>query len=81
MKKIRGDKPIGDTWKYNKETSYVATLSKAKMLCFSFSLFSFFLLQNCRTGRQNKSCQGGEGWHKWDGRGVGKGGRRVNTVQ
>jgi hypothetical protein len=45
MKKIRGDKPIGviiHTWKYHKETPYVATFISDKQKCH-FILFSFFL--------------------------------------
>jgi hypothetical protein len=36
------------------------------MSCFSIYLFSFFLLQNWRTGRWKKSCTGWEGLYQWE---------------
>jgi hypothetical protein len=61
MKKITGDKPVGiiihtymEISQGNSLCSYLY-LKQAKMSCFSFDLFSFFLLQNRRTGGQNKS--------------------------
>jgi hypothetical protein len=73
MKKIRADKPIGiiihmflEILQGNSLCNYLY-LKQAKML----GIFFFFLLQNRRTGGQNRSSlrvQGG-GWYQWrDGR-------------
>jgi hypothetical protein len=52
------------------------------MSCFSFS-FLYVLLQNQRTGGQNRSCPGRGGRAGTSERGevAGKGGRRVNMAQ
>jgi hypothetical protein len=88
MKRTRRDEPIGliihackETTKGNSLCSYLY-LNLAKMPCFSFSLFMlFFLLQNQRTGGQNRFCGGKEGWYQWEGEGGREGGKRMNTVQ
>jgi hypothetical protein len=48
---------------------------------FLFYFLSFFLLQNWRTGRQNKYCPEGRAVTSGRGKVLGKGGRRVNIVQ
>jgi hypothetical protein len=62
MKKIRGDKPSGviihiymEISQGNSLCSYLY-LKQAKM---SFLIFFSFLLQNWRTGGENRSCMGG----------------------
>jgi hypothetical protein len=59
MKKIRGDKGIGVIIHGNITRKHPVYYLKAKMSCFSFYLFSFFHLQNQRTGERNKFCPGG----------------------
>jgi hypothetical protein len=65
MMKIRRDISVGaiihiymEISQGNYLHSYIY-LKQAKMSCFSFYLFSFLLLQNQRTGGQNKSCPRG----------------------
>jgi hypothetical protein len=63
-----------NTWKCHKETPCVSTLIKQKC--------HFFLLQNWRTGGQNRSCLGaGGGGPSGRRKEVGKGCRRVNMEQ
>jgi hypothetical protein len=57
-------------WKCHKETPCAAILKKQAYHFFSY----FFLIQNQRTGGQNKSCLGEEGWYLWEG---GRGGEMV----
>jgi hypothetical protein len=64
MKKIRVGKPIGiivDTYmEISPENSLRLPLSQTNdNVMFSILCFLFFLLQNQRTGRWNKSCSGG----------------------
>jgi hypothetical protein len=58
------------TWKYHMETPWVAILisNYQKLHVFLLS-FILFVLQNRRTGRQNRSYGVGMGgsWHKWAG--------------
>jgi hypothetical protein len=90
MKKIRGDKPIEvtvHTYMYSMYNTYSLCsylYLKAKMSCFSCSLFSFVLLQNWRTERQKKSCLGWEWGREAGGRRrevMRKVGRTVNTYK
>jgi hypothetical protein len=53
----------------------------AKTSCFSFLSFMFFLLQNQRTGGQNRSCVGGGVAKVGGGQVAGEKGRRMNMVQ
>jgi hypothetical protein len=48
------------------------------MSCFSFYLFSSAKSENRRV---EKALPRGEGWHQWEGKEMGKGGRGVNMVQ
>jgi hypothetical protein len=80
MKKYRGDEPVSVIIHTYMEMSQRNSLfSYLKQVKISF--FSFFLLQNQRTGGQNRSCGRG-GWVGTSGRGkmVGKGCRKLNMV-
>jgi hypothetical protein len=71
MKKNKGDKPFGviiHTWKYHKETPYVATFIPTSKNV----IFFFFPLQNWRIGKWNRSSRWG--WYQWE---AGGGGKRV----
>jgi hypothetical protein len=88
VKRTGRDEPVGvvihicmETTQGNSLCSYLY-LKLAKMSCFSFYLLSFFLLQNLRTGGQNRFCWGvGEVGTSGNGKGKGKKGRRINTAQ
>jgi hypothetical protein len=59
-------------------------LKLAKIPCFSNYILCFFLLQNWRTGGQNRFCQGrmrGGVWYRWEEGGSRERGRRVNMIQ
>jgi hypothetical protein len=82
VKRTGRDEPIGDvihtcmeTTQGNSLCSYLY-LELAKMLCFSFLSFIYFLLQNWRTGWQNRFGGGGQvvstsGSREVAGKGVG----------
>jgi hypothetical protein len=85
MKKIRAAKQIGvirHTYMeipQGKSLDSYLYLKQAKMSCFSFYLFFFFLLQNQRTGRWNKSCLGRRAGPSGKGEVMRKGNRRQKT--
>jgi hypothetical protein len=79
MKKIRGDKPIEvliNIYMGRPQVSHISQgnslcsylyRKQAKMSCFSFLSFLFFLLHNQRTGGQRGPAQGGGGgWYQWE---------------
>jgi hypothetical protein len=85
MKKIKGDEPNEVqyiyTWQYHKEILCIITFISKKQKCHVFLFnFSFFLLQNWRTGEQSRSSKGqGCVWYQWEGRDGGReSSRRVN---
>jgi hypothetical protein len=87
MKKIRGDKPPGVVIHTYMEISHRNTLcnylylKQAKMSCFTFIFFSFFFYKIREQEGQNRSCPVRRIDNNGRGEVMGKGGRRVNTVQ
>jgi hypothetical protein len=86
MKKIRGGKPFRVIIHIYMELSQGNSLSttffsnRLKFHVFRF-IFFFFLLQNQRTGGQNKSCPGDKVGTSGRGEVMGKGSRRMNVLQ
>jgi hypothetical protein len=77
MKKNRGDKPSGvkihlymEISRWNSLHSYFYLKLKHNVFILIFSHFS-------PTKSENRS----EGWHQWEGVGIGERGRRAKTVQ
>jgi hypothetical protein len=77
MKKFGVDKPIEyiviNTWKYHYETLCVATFVSKKLKCHVFCLiFSHFSPTKSENGRAKQALPREEGWHQWEGGGVGE---------